>query len=73
MEQLNVASEFVLSSIGEPLPAIAIILGSGLGALADELEEKIILPYKEIPNFPHSSVKGHAGRLVAGYLEGRRL
>jgi purine-nucleoside phosphorylase len=73
MVQIKDSAAYVLSMIGDPLPEIAIILGSGLGGLADELEEKIRIPYKEIPHFPTSTVKGHAGRLVAGYLEGRRL
>ncbi len=73
MERLKDSAAFVLSAIGEPLPSIALILGSGLGSLADELTEAVVLPYKDIPHFPTSTVKGHAGRLVAGYLEGRRL
>lgn len=50
------------------IPKIAIILGSGLGTLADEIEEKIIIPYKDIPNFPISTVPGHKGELIFGKL-----
>ena len=49
-------------------PKVGIILGSGLGAFADSLENKIAIAYSDIPNFPTSSVAGHAGRLVIGTL-----
>ena len=49
---------------------LGIVLGSGLGALADEVSDPVHIPYGEIPHFPTSSVVGHAGRLVAGKLEG---
>ena len=48
------------------------ILGSGLGGLADELEERVVIPYGEIPNFPRSQVEGHAGNLVIGSIGGAR-
>ncbi len=49
---------------------IALVLGSGLGAFADELQERVIVPYEEIPGFAHSTVEGHAGRLVIGQAAG---
>lgn len=52
-------------------PQVAIILGSGLGALAQQVEEAVTLPYGEIPNFPVSTAPGHAGNLVLGKLEGK--
>jgi len=48
-------------------PSLGVILGSGLGEFADSLERKTTIPYSELPNFPQSSVHGHAGRLVLGY------
>jgi len=51
----------------------AMVLGSGLGALADGLDEAVTVPYAEIPHFPQSRVSGHAGRLVAGLMHGRRV
>jgi purine-nucleoside phosphorylase len=51
----------------------AVILGTGLGTLADELEEAESIPYTNIPHFPRSGVSGHAGRLVGGRLEGKRV
>ncbi len=50
-------------------PAIAIILGSGLGDLIDELEDAVAIPYEEIPHFARSTIAGHAGRLLIGMLE----
>lgn len=49
---------------------VALVLGSGLGAFADELQERVIVPYEEIPGFAHSTVAGHAGRLVIGTAAG---
>ncbi|MCL6575745.1 purine-nucleoside phosphorylase [Kyrpidia sp.] len=51
-------------------PRVAVILGSGLGGVADRLEAKRVVPYEEIPEFPVSTVVGHAGRLVFGRLGG---
>jgi purine-nucleoside phosphorylase len=51
-------------------PKIGLILGSGLGVLADEIENPVKIPYNEIPDFPISTVEGHAGQLVFGILEG---
>ena len=50
------------------IPKVAIILGSGLGSLADEIENKIVIPYKDIPNFPVSTVMGHKGELIFGTI-----
>ena len=52
-------------------PSIAIVLGSGLGALAGEITPDAAIPYAEIPEFPRSTVEGHAGRLILGRLEGK--
>ncbi|MGH7446674.1 MAG: purine-nucleoside phosphorylase [Longimicrobiales bacterium] len=51
-------------------PDVAMILGSGLGALADEITDATAVPFSEIPGFPAAAVAGHAGRLVIGELEG---
>jgi purine-nucleoside phosphorylase len=53
--------------------ACAMVLGTGLGGLADELEDAVALPFAEIPGFPRPGVSGHGGRLVAGRLAGRRV
>ena len=54
-------------------PDVAIILGTGLGGLADELDVEARIPYGDIPGFPLSTVESHAGRLLAGTLAGRRV
>ena len=55
------------------VPQVAIILGSGLGALAGEVRADAVVPYAEIPGFPRSTVEGHAGNLLVGRLEGRAV
>ncbi|MGE8077955.1 purine-nucleoside phosphorylase [Peribacillus loiseleuriae] len=54
-------------------PEIGLILGSGLGVLADEIENAVKIPYSEIPEFPVSTVEGHAGQLVLGELSGKKV
>ncbi len=53
-------------------PTTALVLGSGLGGLVDEVEDALRIPYADLPGFPHSGVTGHAGEVVAGRLRGRR-
>lgn len=60
----------ILGKIGALKPKIAIILGSGLGGLADKIEKPITIPYKDLPGFPELTVQGHAGELIAGKLNG---
>ena len=54
-------------------PSMAVVLGSGLGGFADELDDRVEVPYSEIPGWPRSTAVGHAGRLVFGRLNGVRL
>ena len=56
-----------------PLVDVGIVLGSGLGALAGEVQDAVRIPYTDIPHFPPSTVAGHAGALVVGTLEGKRV
>jgi len=65
--QIHESVDFISNKIPKR-PTIGLILGSGLGAFADTLEDRIVLPYAEIPNFPVSHVAGHAGNLVIGRL-----
>ena len=53
--------------------AFGLILGSGLGELAEEIENPVVIPYNEIPHFPVSTVVGHAGQLVYGKLSGKNV
>jgi purine-nucleoside phosphorylase len=61
----------VIRSKTKVQPKISIILGSGLGSLADALENRTVIPFKDLPHWPVSTVPGHAGCLVIGTLEGQ--
>jgi purine-nucleoside phosphorylase len=67
---LQEAVAAVAGRLGKRRPAAAIVLGSGLGFLAEEVQDAARLPYDEIPGFPRPGVAGHKGELVAGTLEG---
>jgi len=71
--QIRDATDFLrerIAQAGQPLPRIALVLGSGLGDFANSIEGPCIVPYAEIPHFPPSTVIGHAGRLVIGTIRG---
>lgn len=72
MNEISKAADYIQSKIGQA-PEIGLILGSGLGVLADEIEEAVKMPYEEIPGFPVSTVEGHAGQLVYGKLRGANV
>lgn len=69
-DALQNAAAYVLGQIGERRPSVGLILGSGLGAYAETLEDAIFIDYANIPHFPVSSVEGHSGRLVVGTKNG---
>jgi purine-nucleoside phosphorylase len=69
-DQVAEAAAFLQSKLGSLTPRIGIVLGSGLGAVADAVAAPILFPYAEIPHFPRSTVVGHSGRIVAGLLDG---
>ena len=64
------ALEHIRRAAGDLEPRVAVVLGSGLGSVADEVEDARILPAAEIPGWPRSTAPGHAGRVVMGTLEG---
>ena len=66
------AAEFIRSKYSGDI-ATAVVLGSGLGAFADELENAVKIPYEQIPGFARSTVEGHAGQLVLGEIGGRAI
>lgn len=70
MAKLKETRDFLLEKI-QIKPSLGIILGSGLGGLVDLIQDKIVIPYQEIPNFPVSTVEGHKGQLVFGTLQGK--
>jgi purine-nucleoside phosphorylase len=69
-DQVNEAAAFLRSKLGALAPRVGMVLGSGLGDVAETVSERIVVPYGEIPHFPQSTVQGHSGRLVAGMLGG---
>ncbi|HNV02621.1 MAG TPA: purine-nucleoside phosphorylase [Vicinamibacterales bacterium] len=71
-ERVQAAAAYVKTRISEA-PDIAITLGSGLGGFASRVEQAAVVPYGEIPGWPPAGVVGHAGRLVAGRVRGRRV
>ncbi len=71
-EKVKESAEYIKKNMTKE-PKIAIILGSGLGALVDIMEDKEIIPYADIPNFPQSTVEGHAGNLVIGNINGQTV
>ena len=64
------AFRYLERAAGGRRPAVAVVLGSGLGAFADELAERVEIPYSDIPHWPVSTAVGHAGKLVLGCLSG---
>jgi purine-nucleoside phosphorylase len=66
---VNKAAHFIQSKITQ-YPKVAVVLGSGLGAFADTLENPVSIPYSEIPGWPRSTAIGHAGKLVIGHISG---
>lgn len=70
LQQIDQAAEAVRARTSYK-PRIGLILGSGLNALADSVQKADFIPYSDLPNWPRSTVHGHAGRLVIGELEGQ--
>lgn len=71
-EKIREAKDFI-REVTDFKPEVALILGSGLGTLAEEIEEPVNIDFAAIPHFPISTVVGHAGRLVLGTLEGKKV
>ena len=72
LEKIRVTQAF-LESKGIEKPEFGLILGSGLGELAEEVEDAVVIDYADIPNWGQSTVVGHAGKLVYGTLSGRKV
>lgn len=72
IKKIDEALGFIKSKIGG-IPDVAVVLGSGLGGLADCIDDKVIIPYSDIPHWPLSTAPGHAGRIVAGRFGGKSV
>src|SRR5271156_2023248 len=74
---MNPALDAAIDELGsrglDSLPPLAIVLGSGLRAFADEAPDPVAISYLDVPGFPIPSVEGHVGRLVVGTIEGRQV
>jgi purine-nucleoside phosphorylase len=67
----NAAADAIRDRLGGRVPSAAIVLGSGLGSLADEIDAVARIPFREVPGFPSATVVGHSGTLIAGTLAGK--
>ncbi len=72
LQKIQETAEFLKSKM-RTSPETAIILGTGLGSLVNEITEKYEIEYKDIPNFPLSTVEGHSGKLIFGKLGGKEI
>jgi purine-nucleoside phosphorylase len=72
IHKINEASDYIKSKINIE-PDVGLILGSGLGVLAEEITNRTVIKYEDIPNFPVSTVEGHAGQFVVGYLQDKKV
>ncbi len=70
--KIKAAAAFIADKLGTA-PRIGLILGSGLGVLAEQIEQPVEIPYEAIPHFPVSTVAGHEGKLVIGSLNGKHV
>lgn len=67
------AADFIRQRIGDVRPEVGIVLGSGLGKLAESISEPVVIPYKEIPGFPVSTAIGHKGNFIVGEMGGKKV
>ena len=72
-EYFKTSADYVKSVIGDFEPEIGMILGTGLGGVSKRIKDPVEIPYRDIPNFLVSTAPGHAGKLIFGTLEGRRV
>ena len=72
-DTINLASDYVKGRLAGRQPLVGIVLGSGLGKLADQIENPLVIPYKDIPGFPVSTAIGHKGNFIVGTLSGKTV
>ncbi|NOU97629.1 purine-nucleoside phosphorylase [Paenibacillus sp. LMG 31456] len=73
IQQIQEAAQWIQQRLQGNAPQLGLILGSGLGDMAAQVENSTIIPYDQIPHFPVSTVEGHAGQFVIGTLEGKSV
>ena len=71
IEKIQTATEYIRERIGDRTPLAGIVLGSGLGKLADRIEDPVVIPYRTIPGFPVSTAIGHKGNFIVGSFGGK--
>ena len=71
IERIHLAAEYIQKQIGDLKPVVGIILGSGLGKLANSVKDPIVIPYKNVPGFPVSTAIGHKGNFLVGEVGGK--
>ena len=71
LRAIHAASDALVERLGGRKPVIGIVLGSGLGKLADQIENPLVIPYSELPGFPVSTAIGHKGNFIVGTLGGK--
>ena len=73
IETINRLASLVKSRIGDKKPVLGIVLGSGLGSLANSIQDPVVIPYRELPEFPVSTAVGHKGNFIVGELGGKTV
>lgn len=73
LKKIEEAADYIEAKIGKAIPDVAIILGTGLGDLVKEIDDRREISYSDIPNFPISTVEGHSGKLIYGKLAGKMV
>ena len=71
IEKIHIAAEYIREQLGGRTPLAGIVLGSGLGKLAERIDNPIVIPYREIPGFPVSTAIGHKGNFIIGDFGGK--
>lgn len=72
MNQIDTAAAYLRGKL-PCTPELGLVLGSGLGGLAEQIENAVVIPYRDVPGFPVSTAPGHAGQFVAGQLAGKNV
>lgn len=72
LKRIEESKDFIVSKYNGKID-VSLVLGSGLGSIVNDIENKIIIPYKDIPHFPESTVKGHAGEMIIGDLMNKKV